>query len=121
MTDDGWERHEAEETGQLVPLYVLVNGRARPRNTTLDLATQVVALPTDLTVLEPEYKAIITCCESWISIAEISAALVVPLAVIKVLVDILLERGYLALGSPAQKVVADRGLLETILAGLQRL
>lgn len=121
MTDEGLGHHGAEEAEWLVPLYVLVNGRTRPRNTSLDLATQVVALPADLTVLEPEYKAIITCCEGWISIAEISAELVIPLAVVKVLVDILLERGYLALGSPAQKVVADRGLLQTILAGLQRL
>jgi hypothetical protein len=120
MTDETWYGDE-EEARLLVPLYVLVNGRTRPRNTSLDLATQVVALPADTTVLEPEYKAIVNRCESWISIAEVSAKLTLPLAVTKVFIDVLLDRGYLALGAPAQKTVADRRLLETILAGLQRL
>ncbi|MBN1174793.1 MAG: DUF742 domain-containing protein [Micromonosporaceae bacterium] len=110
-----------EEDRRLVPLYVLVNGRTHPRNTSLDLATQVIALPADTTALDPEYRAIINRCETWMSIAEISAKLDLPLAIIKVLVDVLLERGYLALGAPAQKTVADRWLLETILASLQKL
>jgi hypothetical protein len=55
------------------------------------------------------------------SIAEISAYLGRPLTVVKVLVDILLEQDYLALGSAAQQTVYDRALLETLLCGLQRL
>jgi hypothetical protein len=41
--------------------------------------------------------------------------------VVKVLVDILLEQGYVTLGSAAQRTVYDRALLETLLGGLQRL
>ncbi|MBT8227698.1 MAG: DUF742 domain-containing protein [Dactylosporangium sp.] len=121
MTDDMWYGHDDGGGGRFVPLYVLVNGRTCPRNTSLDLATQVIALPTDTRPLEPEHREIIYQCESWMSIAEIAAHLDLPLAVAKVLVDILLERGYLAIGSPADKMIADRGLLETILAGLQSL
>ncbi|UQU61943.1 DUF742 domain-containing protein [Couchioplanes caeruleus] len=116
--DAGDTRDESE---RLVPLYVLVNGRTTPRNAALDLATQVVALPGDTTVLEPEYQQILRQCRDWMSIAEISAYLGRPLTVVKVLVDILLEQDYLALGSAAQQTVYDRALLETLLGGLQRL
>ena len=118
--NDGWW-YDDDENRRLVPLYVLVNGRTHPRNTGLDLATQVVALPAEVKPLEPEYKAIVNLCRTWMSIAEISAKLDLPLAVVKVLVDVLLDRGYLAIGAPAQRMVADRELLETILASLQRL
>ena len=110
-----------DESDRLVPLYVLVNGRTTPRNAALDLATQVVALPADTTVLEPEYQQILRQCQDWMSIAEISAYLGRPLTVVKVLVDILLEQDYVALGSAAQRTVYDRDLLETLLVGLQRL
>jgi hypothetical protein len=110
-----------DEPGQLVPLYVLVNGRTTPRNAALDLATQVVALPADTTALEPEYREILRQCEDWMSIAEISAYLRRPLTVVKVLVDILLEQRYVALGSAAQRTVYDRALLESLLGGLQQL
>ncbi|MEV8510262.1 DUF742 domain-containing protein [Actinoplanes sp. NPDC051475] len=110
-----------DEPGQLVPLYVLVNGRTTPRNAALDLATQVVALPADTTALEPEYREILRQCEDWMSIAEISAYLRRPLTVVKVLVDILLEQRYVTLGSAAQRTVYDRALLESLLGGLQQL
>ncbi|PRY20806.1 DUF742 domain-containing protein [Pseudosporangium ferrugineum] len=122
MMDFDARRHRDDaEQGQLVPLYVLVNGRTTPRNASLDLATQVVALPADTTVLEPEYREILWQCRQWMSIAEISAYLQRPLTVVKVLVDILLEQDYVALGSAAQRTVYDRALLETLLGGLQRL
>ncbi|MEV4642664.1 DUF742 domain-containing protein [Actinoplanes sp. NPDC049548] len=110
-----------DEPGQLVPLYVLVNGRTTPRNAALDLATQVVALPADTSALEPEYREILRQCQDWMSIAEISAYLRRPLTVVKVLIDILLEQHYVTLGSAAQRTVYDRALLETLLGGLQRL
>jgi hypothetical protein len=105
----------------LVPLYVLVRGRTAPRNTALDLATQIIALPVDPSALEPEYQQLVDRCGDWMSIAEVSAHLGRPLTVVKILVDILLEQGYLTIGAPAQQTVADRWLLETLLDGLQRL
>lgn len=120
MTDDVWYGDD-DDAGRLVPLYVLVNGRTTPRNTGLDLATQVIALPADMFTLEPEYTRILERCGDWISIAEIAAYLDRPLTVTKVLVDILLERRYLAVGQPAQQTIGDRLLLETLLEGLQKL
>ena len=120
MVHGGWPGDE-EDQGRLVPLYILVGGRTRPRNTDLDLATQVVAAPADRTVLEPEYEQIVAACVNWASVAEIAAGVRRPLTVVKVLVDILLEQGYLAVGAPAQRTNLNRPLLETLLAGLQRL
>ncbi|MFY1697421.1 DUF742 domain-containing protein [Solwaraspora sp. WMMD791] len=121
MTHDVWDGDDDSEAGRLVPLYILVNGRTSPRNTNLDLATQVVALPADLSRLEPEYREIVERCSTWMSIAEIGAYLHHPLTITKVMVDVLLEQGYLDIGTPAQQKIADRDLLATVLAGLQRL
>jgi hypothetical protein len=117
MTSDVWDGDD----GARVPLYVLVKGRTSPRNTNLDLATQVIARPVDTTRLERELKDILDCCRNWMSIAEIGAQLKRPLSVTKVLVDVLLERGFLDIGVPAQQQIGDRRLLEKVLVGLQRL
>jgi hypothetical protein len=121
MTYDAWDGDDEAEAGQLVPLYILVNGRTAPRNTNLDLATQVIALPADTTRLEPEYQEIVNRCVRWMSIAEIGAYLARPLTITKVMIDVLLEQGFLDIGSPAQQIILDRRLLETVLAGLESL
>jgi uncharacterized protein DUF742 len=120
VTYGTWSGDE-DELGKLVPLYVLVGGRTAPRNTRLDLATQIIAYPSDTAALEPQYRQIVLSCGDWISIAEVSAGLGRPLTVVKILVDVLLEQGLLAIGAPAQQTVVSRGLLETLLDGLQRL
>ena len=121
MTHDPWYGDDVGDDGRFVPLYVLVNGRTSPRNTSLDLATQVIALPADTRTLEPEYAAIVDRCGVWMSIAEIAAYLKYPLTLTKILVDVLLERGFLAVGSPVEETIPDLGLLETILTGLEQL
>jgi hypothetical protein len=121
VVDEIWYGDDEGQPGRLVPLYVLVRGRTSPRNTYLDLATQIVALPVRATTLEPEYQQVLAKCVQWVSVAEVASHLGRPLTVIKILVDILLEQGYLAVGAPAQQTVADRLLLESLLDGLQRL
>jgi hypothetical protein len=121
VVGDMWYGDDENTPGLLVPLYVLVRGRTAPRNTALDLATQIIALPVDPAALEPEYQQLVDRCADWMSIAEVAAHLGRPLTVVKILVDILLEQGYLTIGAPAQQTVADRWLLETLLDGLQRL
>ncbi|AVT28198.1 hypothetical protein C6361_00320 [Plantactinospora sp. BC1] len=111
--------YETEESG-LVPLYVLVRGRTRPRNSDLDLATQVIAVPVN-TRLDPELQDIINQCTDWMSVAEIGAHLHRPLTIVKVMVDVLVEQRLLRIGSPAQQKVTDMRLLEAVLAGLERL
>jgi hypothetical protein len=121
MTDDGWPGDDGEEADRLVPLYLLVNGRTAPRNTRLDLATQVMATSADTSLLEPQLTRIMDRCGDWIAIAEIAAHLDQPLTVTKILVETLLEGRYLAVGQPAQQTAGDRGMLLELLTGLQRL
>ncbi|NJC83132.1 DUF742 domain-containing protein [Planosporangium mesophilum] len=121
MTYDVWDGDDDAEAGRLVPLYILVNGRTSPRNTDLDLATQVIALPVDKSRLEPEYQRIVERCDRWMSIAELGAYLHRPLGITKVMVDVLLEQGFLGIGAPAQQSIPDRAVLETVLAALERL
>ncbi len=121
MSRDTWDGDVDGEAGRFVPLYVLVNGRTSPRNAGLDLATQVMATTAAAVAMQPEYDAIVRRCWTWISIAELAAFANYPLAVTKLLVDVLLERGVLTVGLQAVETVADRGLLETILARLENL
>jgi len=121
MTFEVWDGEDEAATGRFVPLYILVNGRTSPRDTSLDLATQVIALPVDQRRLEPEYLEIMNRCRNWISVAEIGAYLHLPLTITKVMVDVLLEQGYLGIGSPAQEKIVDLQLLDSVLAGLERL
>ena len=121
MAFDAWNGDDEADTGRFVPLYILVNGRTTPRDTNLDLATQVIALPVDTRRLEPEYAQIMNRCRNWISVAEIGAYLHLPLTITKVMVDVLVEQGYLGIGSPAQENIIDLRLLDSVLAGLERL
>src|SRR3954467_13236977 len=121
MPFDVWDGEDEAAPGRFVPLYVLVNGRTSPRDSSLDLATQVAALPVDTRRLEPEYVQIVHRCATWISVAEIGAYLHLPLTITKVMVDVLVEQGYLGVGAPAQEKIIDMHLLDSVLAGLERL
>jgi hypothetical protein len=121
MTADIWDGDDESSAGRFVPLYILVNGRTSPRDSTLDLATQVITLPVDTRRLEAEYVDIVNQCAGWISVAEIGAYLRLPLTITKVMVDVLVEQGYLGVGTPAQQKIVDLQLLNTVLAGLERL
>ena len=120
MVFDVWDGDD-QAAGRFVPLYVLVNGRTSPRDSELDLATQVIALRVDRRRLEPEYADIVNRCAGWISVAEIGAHLHLSLTVTKVMVDVLIETGFLGLGKPAQQDIGDLHLLEALLVGLERL
>lgn len=119
MSRDTWDGEG--EAGGFVPLYVLVNGRTSPRNANLDLATQVIAVTAAARLAEPEYEAIVERCWTWISIAELAAYLKYPLSHTRLLVDVLVERRILAVGTQAEETVAKREMLETILASLENL
>jgi hypothetical protein len=121
MTFETWDGDDESAAGRFVPLYVLVSGRTAPRDSTLDLATQVVALPVETRRLEPEYVEIVRRCATWMSVAEIGAYLHLPLAIAKVMVDVLVEQGYLGVGNPAQQNIIDMHLLDSVLAGLEQL
>ena len=114
---DSWDDAES-----LVPLYVQVKGRTTPRpQSRLDIGTQVLAMPMDPGRLEPEARRLIELCYQWQSIAEISARLHRTLTSTKVLVDVLLEEGYLSVGAGAERPTEQRETLQRVLDGLLNL
>lgn len=114
---DSWDDAEG-----LVPLYIQVKGRASPRpQSNLDIGTQLRAMPMDPSRLEPESRRIFDLCYQWQSVAEISAHLHRTLTSTKVLVDVLLEEGYLSIGAGAERPSEQRETLQRVLDGLLNL
>ncbi|QVQ54290.1 DUF742 domain-containing protein [Spiractinospora alimapuensis] len=116
------EREPTHEEDPLVRPYILTVGRDRSGCPALDVASLVVT--TDATVdedtVEPEQLRMLSLCRVPQSVADVSASLDMPLAVVKVLLGDLITRGYLRAHAPAQSA-AQPELLSEVLAGLRRL
>lgn len=121
MTEGSWFD---EDAGPLVRPFAMTRGRTRPGRYDLDMITLVVAVgvPRDH-VREPEYARIIAACQRPVSVAEVSAAVDLPMVVVKVLLSDLIERGELMFRSPPRSVSpqTDRVLLQAVLDGVRNL
>ena len=117
MDDDRWFD---EDAGPLVRPYAVTGGRTRAVHPELDLITLVVTLHLDVRSWpgEPEYEHILRMCQSPTSVAEISAALSLPLGVVKVLVGDLIERHLVMVRS---SVAPDTTMLQAVLDGIRRI
>ena len=102
---DGWFSgdHGAE---RVVPVYALTKGRTRPVARELPIETRVTvaerAAGQDANpALQPEWRAIMRLCALRpLSVAEVGAALGVPVGVARVLVSELAGAGYLVVHLP---------------------
>ena len=124
--DSGPPRAQPEmgQKSALVRPYAVTGGRTQPRYQ-LQIEAMVAAShyeARDLSILGPEYQAILGFCRDWRSIAEISAVLRLPLGVARVLVADMAVDGLVrvhqidhAHGRP------DLNLLERVLSGLRKL
>ena len=116
--DDRWFD---EEAGPLVRPYAVTGGRVETTNrSSLDLITLVVTLHLDVRSWpgEPEYESILRICQSPTSVAELSAALSLPLGVVKVLVGDLIERHLVMVRS---SVAPDTTMLQAVLEGIRKI
>jgi hypothetical protein len=116
----GWQ-----EGRRVVPAYALTQGRTRPAGHELTLETVVTS--TELgsryeITLQMEWQAIVSLATRPISVAEIGAALHVPIGVARVLVSELAEAGYLTVSLPVpvdENGRPGREILERLLDGLR--
>jgi hypothetical protein len=111
-----------DAAGPLVRPYTLTGGRTRPMHSRLDVATQVVAAESGLDPMElgPEHRKIITLCHHPLSVAEVASYTRVPLGVARVLLDDLINRGDIVVGTPTRHEGGpDRDLLQAILDGIR--
>jgi hypothetical protein len=125
MTDPGSEWLD-EEAGPLVRSYALTRGRTRPTTREgfeLIAIIATVATPTSPSPsIWPEHLTILELCARPLSVAEISAQLRLPLVVVRVLLDDLLDHGFIVVRHPEQESQPlNEHLLREVLHGLEAL
>jgi hypothetical protein len=105
---------------RVVPVYAFTRGRTRPAGRDLPLEAVVTAAKANTrhgALLQSESLAIVTMCSRPLSLAEIGAALRVPVGVARVLVGDLVNAGYLVAHLP-QHTTRDGGPTQAILGRL---
>jgi hypothetical protein len=120
------ERYNAWREGDsVVPAYALTQGRTRSVGRELGLETLVTATEygrRNESALQLESHAIVAMTARPISVAEIGAALHVPIGVARVLVSDLADAGYLSVAEPFGLDAngrPNRQILERLLDGLR--
>ena len=107
-----------------VRLYTLTGGRTRG-HADLPLETQVMATGiTPTMTLTPEQAVMLATCREPAGLVDLSAALKIPLGVVRVLLGDLLVTGLVTSHSPltaAVPVHRDVALLEEVLDGIEAL
>ncbi|MEC3894993.1 MULTISPECIES: DUF742 domain-containing protein [Nocardiopsis] len=115
----------AGEDDRLVRPYVIAQGRDHADSVRLDMISVVIAAKraeVDELALEPEQLRILELCRRPQSVAEVSAHLDIPVAVVKVLLSDLLNRGLALARAPyTAKSPVSRDVLQAVLDGIQRL
>jgi hypothetical protein len=110
--------------GPVVRPYAVVRGRTRPDGAELDVIAIVRARRAarlDPADLEPEHLAMLARCQHPLSAADLSAALDLPLGVIRVLLGDLRDRGLVVIDQPAPERVRNVRLLREVANGLRAL
>ncbi|MEW9547689.1 DUF742 domain-containing protein [Nonomuraea sp. NPDC050783] len=108
----------------LVRPYAVTGGRTAPRMKFAmeALVSSVTSEYQDISLLSPEYQAIIQLTRNVRSVAEISALLRQPLGVVRVLIADMASEGLIRVHQPALDAgKPDLNLLERVLSGLRRL
>jgi hypothetical protein len=119
--EDAWYDDDA---GPVVRPYAMTSGRTRPVRPELDLISQVTTCPDvrGADPLSPEQTEIIERCRRPLSVAEIGAALNLPVGTVRVLVGDLLDAGLVETREPPLLTeLPSENLLEALLAGLRAL
>lgn len=121
-TRDSWFDDDA---GPLVRPYAITRGRTVGAGHDLDMLTIVVRArgAPPLRRIEPEYLDIVQLCTEPQTVAEVAAALKLPLAVTKILVGDLIGDGHLIFRAPVQMESGpgDFNILRAVLDGIRKI
>jgi hypothetical protein len=118
------EDDAARGPGRLVRPYAMTHGRTRPAKDTFDLICLVASAgPSEAAFgLEPEHVHILDLCQRPLSVAEISARLDLPVGVVRVLLDDLLERNSIVVRAPMSVArMPSKRVLKAVINGLRAL
>ncbi|GAA2608741.1 DUF742 domain-containing protein [Streptomyces axinellae] len=114
-SDGGWDEGGPER------LYVITGGRVdSSEQAGLDLVTLIVSREEPKVGMQPELSQILRICRSPLSVAEISAYLILPPSLISVLLTDLLADGRVEARSPDPSL-PDIALIEAVIHGLEKL
>lgn len=114
-----------EAAGPVVRPYAMTRGRTKPAGADLDLIAIVVttdAPPPDWHALGPEHTTILGKCRHPLSVAEVASEMDLPLGVVRVLLDDLLDHGLISVRRPAQVTqLPNERVLKEVIDGLHAL
>ncbi|KAF4410810.1 MULTISPECIES: DUF742 domain-containing protein [Streptomyces] len=116
--EEGWDEGAPER------LYVVTGGRSRAgtESVRLDLVTLIVSRDVPQPGMPPEQTALLRMCHYPLSVAEISAYLVLPVSTVAVLLTDLLADGRMEARAPIPAAaLPDAELLKAVMHGLQNL
>ena len=100
--------------------FVVTGGRTAPRARRLRVEAQVVTLPgVSGTGLDAEHRRIVVSCRNPLSVAEIAAAVALPLGVVRVLLADLEAAGFITVRESGR--TTSRATVERLLEGLHAL
>ncbi|MEU5884976.1 DUF742 domain-containing protein [Spirillospora sp. NPDC047279] len=107
-------------------LYTVTGGRSRAPEGALDLVALVVAEDEPAPGMQSEHARILQLCRrSPVAVVELSAALTLPVTVVKILLADLLDAGRITLrhpsSTPGPAQLPDLDTLKQVLLGLQKL
>ena len=101
----------------------MTGGRTQLRGTWhFDLVDTVLRTARETIYRSPERSSILELCQVPVTVAELAAAVGLPLGVVRVVLDDLLNENLIEVTAAAPRGrVTDTGLLRQVLNGLQRL
>jgi hypothetical protein len=118
------ERRTEWDTGPVSRPYTLTGGRTRPRGdrfyALLDIVGRGRAIP-DRASLGPERIRILDECRVPVTVADLASAVDLPLGVVRILLDDLVQENLIEVHTPAPTRVTDKQLLRQILDALHAL
>jgi hypothetical protein len=119
--DEGWIE---EEAGPVARPYTVTGGRTRPRGERrfdlIDIVTATGAGSRRDFSPGPEHRRILGLCQRPMVVADLAAAIGLPLGVVRVLLGDLLYEDLIIVARQAERVT-DRRLLQQVLNGLHAL
>jgi hypothetical protein len=118
--DDRWTDWDP---GPVSRPFTVTGGRTQPRGAwRFDLVDTVMRTARETTYHSPERSGILELCRVPVAVAELAAAVGLPLGVVRVVLDDLLHEGLIEVTAAAPRgQVTDTRLLRQVLNGLQRL
>jgi hypothetical protein len=118
--DDEWLD---EDAGRVARPYTVTGGRTRPRGERqfdlIDIVVATGAEPGEAFSAGPEHSHILSVCQRPTVVAELTAAVGLPLGLVRVLLADLLYEDLISVSRQAQRT--DRRLLQRVLDSLKAL